>query len=134
MGNCFGDILIPIRLNLLLWPLTKKCSLTRFRKKLPSDLLLIWQICSAMSANDLIYFWDQTISKWPSSGHFEFCNIYLIQEMQNDWTIIIKQNVMSHTRITHDKFHNKKSKMAASRPFLLLFFLLIFFHYFGNLA
>ena len=27
-----------------------------------SDLFLIWQICSAMSANDLINFWDQTIS------------------------------------------------------------------------
>ena len=38
----------------------KKCSLAHFRKKLPSDLL-IWQICSAMSANDLINFWDQTI-------------------------------------------------------------------------
>ena len=38
-------------------------------------LLLIWKICSAMSANDLINFWDQAI---------EFCNIYLTQEMQND--------------------------------------------------
>ena len=47
-----------------------------FQKRLPADLL-IWQICSAMSANDLINFWDQTILKWPFSGHFEFCNIYL---------------------------------------------------------
>ena len=39
-----------------------------------------------MSANDLINFWDQTISKWLFSGHFEFFNIYLTQEMQNDWT------------------------------------------------
>ena len=31
--------------------------------------------------------------------------IYLTQEMQNDWTMNIKQNLMSHTRITHDKFH-----------------------------
>ena len=60
-----------------------------------------------MSANDTINFWDQTISKWPFNGHFEFCNIYLTQEMQNDWTM----NVMSHTRITRDKFHTKKSKM-----------------------
>ena len=67
-----------------------------------------------MSANDLINFWDQTISK--------FCNIYLTQEMQNEWTMNIKQNVMSHTKITHDKFHNKKSKMAAGRP-LFFFFL-----------
>ena len=80
-----------------------------------------WQICSAMSANDLINFWDQTISKWPFSGHFKFCNIYLTQERQNDWTMNIKQYVMSHTRITHDKFHTKKSRMAASRPFLSLF-------------
>ena len=79
----------------------KKCSLERFRKKLPSDLLLIWQICSAMSANDLINFWDKTIFNWQFSGHFEFCNIYLTREMQNDWTMNIKQNVMSYTRITH---------------------------------
>ena len=98
-----------------------KCLLAHFRKKLPSDLLSIWQICSAMSANDLINFWDQTISKWLFSRHFEFCNIYLTQEMQNEWTMNIKQNGMSHTRITHDKFHTKKSKMAASRPFFFFF-------------
>ena len=34
------------------------------------------QTCSAMSANDLINFWEQTILKWPFSGHVEFCNIY----------------------------------------------------------
>ena len=56
-----------------------------------------------MSANELINFWDQTISKWLYSGHFEFCNIYLTQEMQNNWTINIKQNVMSYTRLTYDK-------------------------------
>ena len=85
-----------------------------------------------MSANGLINFWDQTISKWPFSGHFEFCNIYLTQEMQNDWTMKIKQNVMSHTSITHDKFHTKKSKMAASQPFF--FYIIFFFHYLRNLA
>ena len=83
-------------------------------------------VCSAMSANDLITFWNQTISKWPFSGHFKFGNIYLTQEMQNDWTMNIKQNVMSHTRITHDKFQTQKSKMDASRPFLI-FNCLIFF-------
>ena len=31
--------------------------------------------------------------------------------MENDWTMNIKQNVMSHTRITNDKFHTKNSKM-----------------------
>ena len=46
----------------------------------------IWQICLAMSADDLINFWDQTILKWPFSGHFEFCNIYLTQKRQNNWT------------------------------------------------
>ena len=62
-------------------------------------------------SHNLITFWDQTILKLPLNGHFEFCNIYLTQEMENDWTINIKQNVMSHTRITNDKFHTKNSKM-----------------------
>ena len=34
----------------------------------------------------------------------------------------IKQNLMSHTRITHDKFHTKKSEMAASQPFFFILF------------
>ena len=54
---------------------------------------------------------------WLTFGIKQFCNIYLTEEMQNDWTMNIKQNVMSRTRITNDKFHTKKSKMAASRPF-----------------
>ena len=45
------------------------------------------------------------------SSHFEFCNIYLTQDMQNDWTMNIEQNVMSHTMRTQDKFHTKKSKI-----------------------
>ena len=69
------------------------------------------------AANELINFWDQTISKWPF-----FCNICSTQEMQNDWTMNIKQNVMSYTRITDDKFHTKKSKMPASHPFFYYFF------------
>ena len=81
-----------------------------------------------MSANELINFWDQTILKWPLNGHhFEFCNIYLTLEMQNDRTMNIKQNIMSHIRITHDKFHSKKSKMAASRPFFSIFYFIRFF-------
>ena len=80
----------------------------------------------SFAANDLINFWDQTISKRPFSGHFEFCDIYLTQEMQIDWTMNIKQNVMSHTRIAHDKFHTKKYKMAASRPFFF------FLNYYGH--
>ena len=66
-------------------------------------------------------------AKWPFSGHFEFCNIYLTQEMQNDWTMNIKQNVMSHTRITHAKFHTKIL-------FLFILLLLLFFHYLRNLT
>ena len=60
LGNCFGDILIPISSTLqLLWPLTNNCSLARFTKKFSSDLILILQICSpiiAISAKYLINF------------------------------------------------------------------------------
>ena len=40
-----------------------------------------------MSADDLINLCEQKISKWPLSGHFKLCNIYLTQEMQNDFFI-----------------------------------------------
>ena len=60
---------------------------------------------------------EMLVSAFLQNGHFEFGNIYLTQEMQNYWTMNIKQNVLSHTRITHDEFHTKKSKMDASRPF-----------------
>ena len=62
------------------------------------------------------------------SGHFEFCNIYLTQEMQNDWTMNIKQNVMSHTRITHDKFHTKNPKWPQVGHFIII--ILFFYYYF----
>ena len=58
--------------------------------------------------------------------HFEFGNIYLTQEMQNDWTMNIKQNVMSHTKIinpwqiSHLKIQNGRQSA-------------FFFHYLGNL-
>ena len=39
--------------------------------------------------------------------------------MQNDWTMNIKQNVMSHTRITLDKFYTKKSGRQSA---ILIFF------------
>ena len=70
-----------------------------------------------MSASDLINFCDQTISKWPFSGHYEFCNIHLTQEMQNDWTMNIKQNVMSHTRIPMTNFTLKNSKWLPVKHF-----------------
>ena len=58
----------------------------------------------AMSDDDLINFWEQTISKWPFSGHFVFelfCDIYVTKKKkENSWTMNIKQNVMSHTRIS----------------------------------
>ena len=72
--------------------------------------LLIWQICSAMSANDLITFLKQTISKCPFDGHLEFLinifDIYKTKKKQSSWTMNIKPNVMSHKRmgLTHDKF------------------------------
>ena len=48
-----------------------------------------------MSANDLINFREQTILKWPFSGHFEFekfCDIYVTQRTkQKSWTINIEQ-------------------------------------------
>ena len=62
-----------------------------------------------MSANDLINFWEQTISKWPFSGHFEFkknCDIYVTKKSKIAGPL--KQNVMFHTKITHDKFRNNK--------------------------
>ena len=82
-----------------------------------------------MSANDLINFWDQTISKWPLSGHFAFCIIYLTQEMQNDWTMNIKQNVMSHTRITHDIFTHKNPKWPPVGHFNFFFFYFFIFEH-----
>ena len=35
--------------------------------------------------------------------------------MQNDWTMNIKQNLMSHTRITNDKFHTTKNSIMAEQ-------------------
>ena len=78
-----------------------------------------------MSANHQINFWDQTISKWQFSGHFEFCNIYLAQEMQNNFTMNIRQNVMSHTRITHEK--NFTLKIPKWPPVIFFFFFFNFF-------
>ena len=47
-------------------------SVGAFQEKNPYDFFLFWQICSAMSANDLNNFWEQIILKWPFSDHFEF--------------------------------------------------------------
>ena len=88
-----------------------------------------------MSANDLNNFWDQTISKWPFSGHFELCNIYLTQEMQNDWTMNIKQNViLCLTKGLHMTNFTLKNP---SRPVIFLYFfkyIYIFYYYLGNLG
>ena len=35
-----------------------------FMKKFPADSPLIWKIWTAMSVNDLIIYWEQTILKW----------------------------------------------------------------------
>ena len=42
--------------------------------------------------------------------------------MQNDWTMNIKQNVMSHTGITHDKFTLKNSKWPPVGHLNIFFF------------
>ena len=79
-----GDILIPILSTLwLLGRLTKKYLLVHFRKKFPTDLF-IWQIYTAMSVNYLINFWEQTILKWRSSGHFQFeyCNFVIFKQLK----------------------------------------------------
>ena len=86
-----------------------------------------------MSANDLINFWEQTISKWPFSGHFQFYyffDIYLTEKKQNSRTMNIKQNVMSHTRITHDKFRIKKIQNGRQSAILNCFLIISL----GNLA
>ena len=59
--------------------------------------------------------------------------------MQNDWTMNIKQNVMSHTRITHDKFQTTIQNGCQSAIFIYFYYLKkkklnLFFHYYGNLA
>ena len=57
--------------------INKEMFISLFKKKFPSDLL-IWHKCSAVSANDPIDVWDQTILKRPFSGHFKskyFCDI-----------------------------------------------------------
>ena len=38
--------------------------LAHFKNKFPADFLFIWQIWTAISDNDLISFWEQTILKW----------------------------------------------------------------------
>ena len=52
-----------------------------------------------------------------------------LKKMQNGWTINIKQNLMSHTRITHDKF--RTNKIQNGRQSAILF---IFSHYLVNFA
>ena len=49
--------------------------------------------------------------------------------MQNSWTMSIKQNVMSHTRITHYKFRTNKIQNGRQSAILIFFS-----HYLGNLA
>ena len=61
-------------------------------------------------------------------GHFEFCNIHLTQEMQNDWTMNMKQkfNVSHKDNPWMTNFKLKDAKwLPACHFFLLLFFFLI---------
>ena len=50
----------------------KEILVAHFGKKFPADFLFIWQIWTAMTVNELINFWEQTILKWLPSGYFEF--------------------------------------------------------------
>ena len=52
-----------------------------------------------------------------------------LKKMQNSWTMNIKQNVMSRTRITHYKFFTNKIQNGRQSAILI-----IFSHYLGNLA
>ena len=74
LGNCFGDILISIIIiNPLITMATNEEKLvSAFQEKISIRSSFNLAICSAMSANDLINFWEQTIKKWPFSGYFEF--------------------------------------------------------------
>ena len=44
--------------------------------------------------------------------------------MQNSWTMNIKQNVMSRTRITHDKFRTNKVQNDRQSAFLNVFLII----------
>ena len=58
LGNCFGDILIPIIIihPLITMATNEEMLVTAFHEKVPIRFLLIWQICSAIAANELINF------------------------------------------------------------------------------
>ena len=73
-----------------------------FQKKFPSDVNL----------SDMFSYGSKLTlgSKQFQNGHLagilnssNFCDIYITQKMLNSWTMNIKQNGMSHTRINHDK-------------------------------
>ena len=59
-----------------------------------------------------INFWEQTIAKWPLSDHFS-------------WNMNIKQNVMSHTRITHDKFRTNEIQNGRQPAILIFSFVIL---------
>ena len=61
----------------------KEILFSAFQEKVSSGSLFIWLICTAMSANAMLTFWEQMILKWPFRGHFEFdkfCDIYVTQK------------------------------------------------------
>ena len=80
----------------------------------------------------IINFWEQTISKWRLVAILNFNNFVIfnyLKKMQNSWTMNMKQNVMSHTRITYDKFRSyiiQNGCQSAIQNF--------FSYYLGNLA
>ena len=93
---------------------------------------LIWQIFSAMSANDPIPFGDQTLKNGRLAVILNLSNFVIfrrLKQMQNSWTMNIKQNGRSHTMITNDKFRTNKIQNGHQSALSILFP-----QYLGNLA
>ena len=82
-----------------------------------------------MSGNDLITFWSKQFQNDGLAAILNLCNFVIFKQPKikaKCWTMHIEQNVMTHTRITHDKFCKLKSKMAD-----WLLFWIVFSHYLG---
>ena len=83
-----------------------------------------------MSANDLTNFWEQTILKWPFSGHFKYekcCDIYVTQKnkaKKQDHAYRRKCEDSHMTRITHDKFRRNKIQNSQLAVIFNCFFLI----------
>ena len=50
-----------------------------FQETVSTCLLLIWQICSAMSANDLISFWEQKLKNGRLAAILNLSNFVIFK-------------------------------------------------------